>query len=237
MKRKSAIAVFAVAFAVLTVAAQFFLRSISPLGAPVAAEGILAAIGGLRSMVSEAVWMRAGRLQREGKYVELAQLASTLTHLEPHEPEVWSYAAWNLSYNICAMMPTAEDRWRWVLAGMKLLRDDGLRLNPGSPAICRELALLFEIKFIPKVDHAFETYRAKWKQIVEDVSARDAWAERGMDRAAMAEIEEKYNVRDWTSPFASAIYWARLGLRSADAREKPMLEEILRQSVVLYAKP
>ena len=224
-------------FAVLTVAAQFFLRSNSPLSVPVAAEGILAAIGGLRSMVSEAVWMRAGRLQREGKYVELAQLASTLTHLEPHEPEVWSFAAWNLSYNICAMMPTEEDRWRWVLAGMKLLRDEGLKLNPGSAAICRELALLFEIKFIPKVDHAYKTYRAQWKLIVEDVSRRDAWEELSMDRGTMGEIEKKYGIKDWTSPFASAIYWSSVGLHSADKREKAMLEEILRQSVVLYAKP
>ena len=26
------------------------------------------------------------------------------------------------------MMPTSEDRWRWVYAGLRLLRDDGLRI-------------------------------------------------------------------------------------------------------------
>ena len=65
------------------------------------------------------------RLQDEGRYVELAQLATVLTRMEPHTPEVWSHAAWNLAYNVSVMMPTPADRWRWVEAGIRLLRDCG----------------------------------------------------------------------------------------------------------------
>ena len=72
---------------------------------------VLAALGGVRSIAAEVVWFRADRLQEEGRYVELAQLAETLAFLEPHTPEVWSYAAWNLAYNVSAMMPTAADRF------------------------------------------------------------------------------------------------------------------------------
>lgn len=205
---------------------QLWLNRSRAESAPVAAEGILAAVGGFRSVAAEIVWFRADRLQEEGRYVELAQLANTLTFLEPHTPEVWSYAAWNLAYNISVMMPTPEDRWRWVLASMRLLRDRGLALNPNSAELCRELAWLFEIKIGIDVDSAAATYRAEWKKIVEDVQTRGAWDELGMEPEKMRKIEEMTGFTDWTNPFLSAIYWAARG-GSAD---------VLRQATVLYRK-
>lgn len=197
--------------AAASVAAQIGLRRIRPSAAPVLAEGILASLGGLRSIAAEVVWFRADRLQEEGRYVELAQLASTLTFLEPHTPEVWSYASWNLAYNVSIMMPTPEDRWRWVYAGLRLLRDEGLVLNPDSPELCRELAWLFELKMGADIDSAAATYRQKWKRIVEDVQQRGAWNELGMDPARMREIERQTGFSDWTDPLLSAIYWAAKG--------------------------
>ena len=97
-----------------------------------AAEMIVAGLGGFRGIVSEVVWFRADRLQNEGRYGELAQLATWLTYLEPHTPEVWAYTAWNLAFNVSVTMPTPADRWRWVSAGLRLLRDDGLSFNPAN---------------------------------------------------------------------------------------------------------
>lgn len=191
-----------------------------------AVEGVLAAFGGLRSVAAEVVWFRADRLQEEGRYVELAQLASTLTFLEPHTPEVWSYAAWNLAYNVSVMMPTAADRWRWVLAALRLLRDEGLVLNPKSSELCRELAWLFELKMCAKLDSAQETYRAEWKKIVEDVKARNAWAELRMDEGKMREIETLTGFTDWTDPALSVIYWAARG----------GCVDLLQQGAILYRK-
>jgi len=210
----------------LTVGGQFLLRARRPPSAPVLAEGVLAAVGGLRSIAAEVIWFRADRLQEEGRYVELAQLASALTFMEPHTPEVWSYAAWNLSYNVSVMMATYEDRWRWVLAGIRLLRDEGLVLNPGSPELCRELAWLFELKIGTNIDAGAETYRRKWKEIVEDVKARGAWDELGMEPAAMARIEQATGFDDWTDPQLSAIYWAACG----------GCRDIVNQAAVIYRR-
>ena len=199
------------ALAAVSVAAQIGLRRIRPAAAPVLAEGVLASVGGLRSIAAEVIWFRADRLQEEGRYVELAQLASTLTFLEPHTPEVWSYAAWNLAYNVSVMMPTPEDRWRWVYAGLRLLRDEGLALNPDSPELCRELAWLFELKLGANIDSAAATYRAEWRRIVEDVQRRGAWGELGMDLSYMREVERQTGFTEWTDPLLSAIYWAMKG--------------------------
>jgi hypothetical protein len=216
----------AIMLAAASVAGQFALRARRPPSAPVLAEGALAALGGLRSIAAEIVWFRADRLQEEGRYVELAQLASALTLMEPHTPEVWSYAAWNLAYNVSVMMVTHEDRWRWVEAGIRLLRDEGLRLNPKSAELYRELAWLFELKLGASIDDAAPIYREKWREIVEDVRERDAWHEIGMDPAAMKAIERATGFDDWTDPQLSAIYWAARG----------GCRDIVEQAAILYRR-
>ena len=228
--------VVAVVLLGLSVAGQFFLRAHRPESAPALAEGALAALGGLRSIAAEVVWFRADRLQDEGRYVELAQLASALTFMEPHTPEVWSYAAWNLAYNVSVMMTTAEDRWRWVLAGLRLLRDEGLVLNPREPELYRELAWLFELKIGAKIDSASDTYRAKWKEIVEDVKARGAWDELRMNPVRMMEIEKATGFTDWTDPQLSALYWAAEGVRYATGHDRALLLTIASQAQVIYTK-
>ena len=224
--KRSGFVFAAAALAVLSVVGQSGLRRLRPGSAPVLAEGVFAALGGLRSLAAEIVWFRADRLQEEGRYVELAQLASTLTALEPHTPEVWSYAAWNLAYNVSVMMPTPQDRWRWVLAGLRLLRDEGLAVNPKSSELHRELAWMFELKIGADIDTAAGLYRAEWRKIVEDVRARDAWEELRMEPRLMRRIEETTGFGDWTDPQLSAIYWAAKG----------GCPDIVRQASVIYLK-
>ena len=225
IKRLAAVVVLML-LVVLAVGGQVALRKTRTDSAPVMAEGALAAMGGLRAIAAEVVWFRADRLQEEGRYVELAQLAETLALLEPHTPEVWSYAAWNLAYNVSVMMPTAEDRWRWVMAAIRLLRDSGLRLNPSSPELCRELAWLFELKIGTNLDAAAGHYRTEWRRIVEDVRARQVWDELGMDPVVMARIERVTGFNDWTDPQLSAIYWAVVG----------GCRDIVAQASVIYRK-
>ena len=64
MKRLLAI----VALAALAVAGQVMLALRRPVKSPSMEEGVFAALGGLRSVVSEVIWFRADRLQEEGRY-------------------------------------------------------------------------------------------------------------------------------------------------------------------------
>ena len=216
----------AAALLLLAAAGQLALRRARPEGAPALAEGALAALGGLRSIAAEVVWFRADRLQEEGRFVELAQLASVLAHLEPHTPEVWSYAAWNLAYNVSVMMPDAESRWRWVESALFLLRDEGLRLNPRSRELLRELAWLFQLKIGGDLDSAAPVYRRTWRDKVDDVRRRGAWRELAMDPSEMAAVERETGFDDWGDPMLSAIYWARKG----------GFAEIVRQASAIYAR-
>ena len=146
------------------------------------------------------------RLQDEGRYAELNELAHALCLSEPHTPEVWAYAAWNLAYNVSVMQERPEDRWYWVKSAIELLRDDALRLNPDCPDLYRELAFLYEIKIGTDLDSCAGYYREK----------------------LAAECPEHPN------PFYWSMYYATEGLKR-DPKDA-MLNEILRQSKVLYGK-
>ncbi len=198
------------------------------------ADLVVALLGGFRSIAAEVVWFRADRLQDYGRYAELAQLATWLTFLEPHTPEVWSYAAWNLAYNVSVMMPDAADRWRWVEAGLKLLRDDGLRLNPRDAALRREIAWLFLAKIGGSLDDAAPYYRKAWKDQVESARASGDWSALKLVPERMAAVDADYGVQDWTNPFASALYWASEGLALAPAQsERLELRQLLVQTLML----
>ncbi|MCR5838616.1 MAG: hypothetical protein K6G94_03145 [Kiritimatiellae bacterium] len=235
--KKAILASLAVILVLLSVCLQFALRAARPASAPAMTEGALAAFGGIRSIIAEVVWFRADRLQDEGRYVELAQLASTLSYLEPHTPEVWSYAAWNLAYNISIMMPTYEDRWRWVYAAICLIRDKGLVLNPTESELYRELAWLFELKLGTTLDMASPVYREKWREAVEDVARRNAWEELRMDKKVMDEVTKAYGISDVADPMYSAVYWAHIGrVVSKKKEDVAFLNEIIRQSRAIYRR-
>ena len=201
------------------------------------AELMVAGLGGFRGVVSEFIWFRADRLQDEGRFAELAQMASWLTFLEPYSPDVWAYAAWNLAYNISVMMPTPEDRWRWVEAGLKLLRDDGLRLNPSEPVLYRELAWLFLLKMGGGLDSAAGTYQAAWAQQVRAADASGDWRALKLDPAVMKEVEAEYGAQTWTHPYAHALYWARAGLEIArDPVVRRELRQIVYQTLIMETR-
>ena len=111
------------------------LTRVQPLeNAPPVLAFTTVALGGFRGLISNALWMRATDLQEEDKYFEMAQLADWITKLEPHFVHVWLVQAWNMAYNISVKFKESApgqfpDRWRWVKAGIELLRDDGLDIT------------------------------------------------------------------------------------------------------------
>ncbi|HED54316.1 MAG TPA: hypothetical protein ENJ00_08970, partial [Phycisphaerales bacterium] len=126
---------------------------------PEVALGI--AMGAFRGVFVNMLWIRANRLQQEGKYYEAVDLAETITKLQPRFPRVWVFQAWNLAYNISVATQTPQERWQWVNAGIRLLRDDALRQNPNNMLIHKELAWIFVHKIQGVTDDANQYYKRK----------------------------------------------------------------------------
>jgi len=230
------------------------LTRIQPLeNAPPVLAFTTVALGGFRGLISNALWMRATDLQDEDKFFEMAQLADWITKLEPHFVHVWLVQAWNMAYNISVKFkPTAPgqypDRWRWVKAGIELLRDDGLRYNPNEILIYRELAWFFQHKLGQNLDDAATYYKQQWADEMAKVFGKktpnlnelihpqtEDQKERArllrekykMDPEFMKQVDKRYGPLEWRLPEAHAIYWAALGLKAAEENPAKINEEDL----------
>ena len=192
------------------------------------------ALGGFRGLIANALWIRAVDLQEQDKYFEMVQLADWITKLQPHFTTVWVHLAWNMSYNISIKFNDPKDRWPWVLRGIELLRDEGLRYNPGEPLLYRELAWHFQHKMGANLDDAHNYYKFIWAQEFEKAIGSTSRANFGellnpqseeakarvkllrekfkMDPQWMKEVEDRYGPLEWRLPETPAIYWAVVGL-------------------------
>lgn len=163
------------------------------------------ALGGFRGILADVLWMRAGTLQDEGRYFELVQLSDWIAKLQPRSPAIWAYHAWNMAYNLSALMAAPAEKWRWVRSGIVLLRDEGMLANPGSPRLHQELAWIFLHKLGTDYDANAEYYRAQWAAEVDAGAVP-------LDPALVRQIEADIAPLDWRTPQAQVIYWAMRGL-------------------------
>lgn len=233
--------------------AELGLTRVAPLeNAPPVLAFTTVALGGFRGLIANALWIRASDLQMEGKFFEQVQLADWITKLEPTFAQVWVVQAWNMAYNISVKFRDPYDRWRWLQRGIELLRDEGLRYNPGETLIYRELGWFFQHKMGQNMDDAHLVYKFEWAKEMTRVlgSGRAIYDELlnprtdearqrvkllreklKMDPVQMKKVEDLYGPVEWRLPEASAIYWAMVGLEKSNGKELITLRRVIYQSL------
>ncbi|MCC6322016.1 MAG: hypothetical protein IT438_11345 [Phycisphaerales bacterium] len=166
---------------------------------PEIAAGI--AMGAFRGVFVNFLWMRANTLKEEGKYYEAVDLAKTITRLQPRFPRVWAFHAWNLAYNISVATQTQQERWKWVDAGIRLLRDQGIPANNSDILLHKELAWIFLHKIDGYMDDAHRYYKKALAYEWSIVLGKPPVMPLGYHDAAAA--QEAY-VEKWLKPIADA---------------------------------
>lgn len=212
-------------------------------------------LGGFRGIMANALWVRAMEMQDEGRYFEMIQLHDWITKLTPHIATVWVVSAWNMSYNISIKFNEPADRWRWVYAGIELIRDQALKYNPHDVELYRELGWHFQHKLGHNLDDAHLYYKSRWASLMTEVlgSGRpdfaalinppdDTWAARAkrlreevkMDPEEMKAVDGEYGPLEWRLPESSAIYWACIGRKMARTDDQLIkLRRLIFQSLQL----
>lgn len=190
------------------------------------------ALGGFRGLIANVLWMRANRLQVDGKYFEMVQLSDWITKLQPKFAHVWKHLAWNMAYNISRNFRTKEDRWLWVQSGLELLRDQAIPQNPEKQVLYEELAWILHDKMGKKIDDAHFYFKEIWAQefqqlimqhdsldnlITPQTELHKESADRlrsfhKMDPEFIKQVDDKYGPLDWRITDSHAIYWAALGM-------------------------
>lgn len=191
------------------------------------------ALAGFRGIIADLLWLRSSRMQEQGRFLELAQLAEWITALEPANGDVWAYHAWNLAYNVSMLVSRPEDRWRWVRQGMELLQSEGVRLNPANAQLRKELAWMYLHKLGSDMDRDAAYFRTQWAREIDPYLAEggeppapgtlnDAEITEvfGLKTFVMRRLEERFGRLDWRVPGAQALYWAMEALEQAEEKER-----------------
>ena len=117
------------------------------------------AIGAVRGLIVDYLWIKANAMKEKGLFYEAMSHADLITKLQPRFAAVWAFHGHNMAYNISVATLTQEERWEWVNAGIRLVRDEGLRYNPNDLSLHRELAFWFAHKIEGVSDDAHFYYK------------------------------------------------------------------------------
>ncbi|MBX3475380.1 MAG: hypothetical protein KF754_13460 [Planctomycetes bacterium] len=106
------------------------------------------ALGAARGYASTALWLRAGDAYRRGDLYEATATYQLIRELQPRNPAVYSYLAWNEAYNLAAQFPEPQRRLEWIARGFRTLqqgqkaipRDASLRLDEWNFVLNRSIS-------------------------------------------------------------------------------------------------
>jgi hypothetical protein len=141
------------------------------------------AIGALRGLIVDYLWIKVHIMKERGLFYEVMADAELITKLQPRFAAVWAFHGHNMAYNISVATHTEQERWEWVNAGIRLVRNQGLRYNPNDLELHRELAWWFAHKIEGVSDDAHLYYKTEfcreWHYILgqppESTEDRIAW--------------------------------------------------------------
>jgi hypothetical protein len=158
---------------------------------PEVAVGV--ALGAFKGLFVNVLWLRAQQLKEEGRFFDAIEVANTITTLTPRFPRVWAFHGWNLAYNISVATQTPEERWEWVQAGIRILRDEGIPKNPNATALYKELAWIYVHKiqgFTDDANHYYKQQLAREWSIIMGPAPPDPLAEDPDVQAYFARFRE-----------------------------------------------
>ncbi len=96
------------------------------------AETVKLATLGLRGVAVNILWGQANRAKMMEDWSSFGASLTQIAYLQPHFFKVWDYQAHNLTYNTSVEFDDYHDRYRWVIEGIKFLKQ-GKELNAGEP--------------------------------------------------------------------------------------------------------
>lgn len=191
--------------------------------------GLGIAMGAFRGLFVNMLWMRANDLKEEGKYYEAMELARAITRLQPRFSQVWVFHAWNMSYNISVTTQTEEERWQWVNAGIRLLRNEGVVYNPNDMLIHKELAWIFLHKIGGYTDDSNGYYKRmlaeEWTEVLGHPPAPTPEIIRSRDAAIDAYVAWLREIADAPDTLQAAI------------RAEPSIQTLLDRMDAAGARP
>lgn len=188
--------------------------------------------GAFRGIAADWLWIRMSLRTDEGKYFEIQPLAAMISTLEPDIPEVWTYQAWNMAYNISILFPDLSEQYVWIMRGIHLLKNEGLKSNPHSALITFELAWFYFHKINASMGGTNDGMKAIYSAAISDqLKSKRPEQCLGIPADEWIAFTQSYGTLDPRNPLTAALFWCSRGLH--DNPNNPRLiklkQQILRQ--------
>lgn len=180
--------------------------NVSVQGAPpIVAVG--QSIGVLRGLIVDYLWIKVNANKEKGLFYEVMADADLITKLQPRFAEVWAFHGHNMAYNISVATHTQQERWEWVNAGIRLVRNEGVRYNPNDVELHKELAFWFANKIEGYADDAHLYYKTEfcreWNSILGEPPV--AWPDRTAWIKEVADAPESLDEAEQRTPGVKAL--------------------------------
>jgi len=109
------------------------------------AEVFTLVLGGFRGPYLVWLWTSAEEEKRQKIHFDLIDRYTKIASLQGHYPEVWTFLAWNLAYNVSVQWQSLDRKYEWIRRGVEFLRE-GVRRNPHNAEIIGEMGRLYSEK-------------------------------------------------------------------------------------------
>ncbi|UDQ97452.1 hypothetical protein AAEX28_10555 [Lentisphaerota bacterium WC36G] len=154
-------------------------------------------LGAFRGVAANLLWLRSKNLMEEGSYFEMVQISKWIQQLQPKFTGALGYLGWNMAYNISVTESRFVDRWRWVNAGVDLLRK-AIAANPKDPDLYHELGWIFQHKIGATMDDAQQYYKNQIAKEMYNVlgEVRPDWDKWATLPNTFAKLEDHYKNSD-----------------------------------------
>jgi len=145
---------------------------------------ILVALGGLRGVAADLLYLKADEFWQEEKWEETLPLYRAITILQPHYVDYWSLAGFHFAWDMVFREKKEEDKEKYSKLGIEYLKE-GLSYNPDV------YKLYFDLGFT--YDHKLKNYdeAIKWYKKATEFSEHPQY----IDRAIAHNLRKKGDLR------------------------------------------
>ena len=116
-------------------------------------------LGVLNNVISTVIWEFLEKKQVDGQNKELVLYSEILTRLTINNPDISTILAWNLAYNISSGIIDYREKYRWINAGINLIRSSALPKTPNKPLLYSKLSWLIQEKLTGTSDPNASKYQ------------------------------------------------------------------------------
>ncbi|MCC6575279.1 MAG: hypothetical protein IT462_15990 [Planctomycetes bacterium] len=190
--------------------AAFCVLAASLLPAPVARaqaaasdaarEAGIRLLGAARGYATAALWLRAEDAYARSDLHETRAMHQVIRELQPRNPAVYGFQAWNEGYNLAAQFPEPERRAEWVIRGLNTLHT-GQRLIPNEASLRLDewhyllgRTQSFPVEILREQAKSYGGQDRTWAVIVETICKLEAGLAVA-ERAKLREFVEEVGLR------------------------------------------